>query len=422
MSFHRHAMFCVRAMLVLVCSSSIGVRLGQAQQLEQQNLQQVEQALADSAEKQKTLEETVAAAVAEQNALSDKLVSIAETTAQQEMAMAKSDKRMSKLKAEIAKVNLALAQRQDVIAEVLMGLQNLERNPPPALMVAPGDVLSTIRSAMVLGAIVPELRAKADELSQQLASLASLRADLAQQGSEHARALSTLVTARTEMTQVLADKKAMALKSNTELAEEKRTAEALAAKATSLKQLLADLTREQEKLSATEKVEAAARLAAEQKLASLQPGTTMAFAQAQGQINYPAQGQILKRFGDDNGLGAAYDGIVIGTEKLAQVTAPASGKIEFAGKFRSYGQMIILNPGDGYLVVLAGLEQTQATFGQSVKAGEPVGLMGEKASTMAMTNGLTNQTTPVLYVEFRHNGDPVDPTPWWNGTRQEAMR
>jgi murein hydrolase activator len=420
MSYRNHVRW--KAMVVFAFASTAAAPLCLAQQAEQQDLVQVEQALTASAEKQKQLQATLEAALTEQSSLSDRLVAIAETSTKQELALAKTEKRIGKLKREIAKLNLALAERQDVIAEVLMGLQSLEHNPPPALVVAPGDVLTTIRSAMVFGAVVPELRAKADEINEQLASLQTLRSELDQQGRDHAQALAAFTTSRMEMTGLLGEKQALALQSNTALAEEKQIAEALAAKATNLKQLLGALAVEQKKLAAKNQIEDQARLAAEQKLALAQPSGAMSFAKAKGQINYPVMGQILKRFGEDTGLGAAYDGIVIATEKQAQVLSPVSGKIEFAGKFRSYGQMIILNPGDGYLVVLAGLEQTQASNGQSVKAGEPVGLMGEKASAMAMTNGLTNQTTPVLYVEFRHNGDPVDPTPWWNGTRQEAMR
>jgi septal ring factor EnvC (AmiA/AmiB activator) len=221
---------------------------------------------------------------------------------------------------------------------------------------------------------------------------------------------------------LIAEKKALALSSRAELAAEKKRAEELAEKATSLKQLLEDLAIEKAKAEAKQSAEAKARAEAERILQEKALKPAMAFSKSQGQLNFPAQGQILKLFGAETGLGSSVDGIVIATQKQAQVISPVAGKVEFAGKFRSYGQMVIVNPGEGYLVLLAGMDQTSAQHGQSIKAGEPVGTMGLKPGKLALSNGLTQVSTPVLYVEFRKNGDPVDPAPWWIGNRQEAMR
>ncbi|MGO4839738.1 murein hydrolase activator EnvC, partial [Rhizobiaceae sp. 2RAB30] len=94
-------------------------------------------------------------------------------------------------------------------------------------------------------------------------------------------------------------------------------------------------------------------------------------------------------------------------------TAPADGSVLYAGPFRSYGQLLILNAGDGYHVVLAGMGRISVSLGQSVLAGEPVGTMGEArvASAAAFENG---NTAPELYIEFRKDGKPVDPAPWWS--------
>ena len=105
-------------------------------------------------------------------------------------------------------------------------------------------------------------------------------------------------------------------------------------------------------------------------------------------------------------------GDMLATQSGAIVTAPADGNVLYAGPFRSYGQLLILNAGDGYHVVLAGMSRISVASGQSVLAGEPVGAMGEArvASTSVSKNG---NATPELYVEFRKDGKPVDPAPWW---------
>jgi murein hydrolase activator len=414
--FRRNNRHLLPLLAMLACAPAF------AQAPQDADLSAVQQEIELSKDRQKQLAGQAKAAAEEQDTLANRLVALAETGASQERDLATVEERQTKLQGEIASLNLDLAAKQDVIAELLAGLQRLERNPPPALLVAPGDVLNALRGAMLFGTIVPELRGAAEKLHTQLQTLKDLRANLDQQKHEHAEALASLKQSRHDMALLIEQKKALALSSVQELAQEQQRAETLAAKAESLKQLLAALAEEKASAEASQSAETKARAAAEAELLARQAAPSMAFAKAQGQIAYPAQGRLIRLYGEESGLGGTLDGIVIATAKQAQVTSPAAGKVEFAGKFRSYGQMVIINPGDGYLVLLAGLEQTHASIGQSVKAGEPVGLMGNKPGQMALSNGLTNLTTPVLYVEFRHNGDPVDSAPWWIGHRQEAMR
>jgi murein hydrolase activator len=392
-----------------------------AQEQPQQDLQAVEQDITLSKERQQQLAAEAKSAVDAQEELSKQLVTLAETAAEQEKKLALAEKRQTKLKNKVAAINLDLAAKQDQVALVLAGLQRLEQNPAPALVVSPDDVLDALRGAMVFGTIVPELRKSAQELHDKLAELKSLREQLEQQALEHQEALNAVATSRTEIDKLIEEKKALASASREQLAAEKQRAEELAAKATNLKDLIAKLEQEKAAAEAKRTAEEKARLEAEQKrLAELNKPTIM--ADAKGQLNFPAQGQILKGFGAQTGLGGKLDGIVITTLASAQVTSPIAGKIEFAGKFRSYGEMVIINPGQGYLVLLAGLHQIQTAQGQFIKPGEPIGVMGEKPGKLAVSNGFTNLTTPVLYVEFRKNGNPIDPTPWWIGKRQEAMR
>lgn len=412
------------AFTLLACVAAGGVAWAEVD--DANSLQAVEQDLALSREKQLQLEASATEAALAQDKLSDQLIDMAAIAKAQERDLAKVEKRLKKLKTDIAGRNLDLAAQQDVIAEVLAGLQRLEHNPPPALVVAPDDVLTALRSAMMFGAVMPELKQKATSLHDKLAALKALQVDLDVQQKSHADTLAGLDLSRSEIKRLIGEKQAAAAQASQDLVTEKKRTEALVEKATTLKQLLAALEIQRNEAEAKASAETKARLEAERQLKEKQNQPLMAFSKSQGQLNFPVQGQLSKTFGLDTGFGSRLDGIVISTEKQAQVTAPVGGIIEFAGKFRSFGQMVIINPGEGYLVLLAGLTQIDATHGQSVKAGEPLGEMGDKPSKMAQTGGLTkdltNATTPMLYVEFRHNGDPVDPAPWWINTRQEAMR
>ena len=142
------------------------------------------------------------------------------------------------------------------------------------------------------------------------------------------------------------------------------------------------------------------------------------FAAAQAKLPLPAQGRRVLAFGERTQYGANSKGMVIETRSGAQVTAPCDGWIVYAGEFRSYGQLLIINAGDGYHVLLAGMSQIDAQPGQFVLAAEPIGTMSGTAKT-GQSSVQTN--TPVLYIEFRKDGRPIDPDPWWVAGQQKVQ-
>jgi septal ring factor EnvC (AmiA/AmiB activator) len=142
------------------------------------------------------------------------------------------------------------------------------------------------------------------------------------------------------------------------------------------------------------------------------------FAQARGKLPLPAQGRRALDFGDKTQYGGQSKGIVIETRYAAQITSPCDGWVVYAGEFRSYGQLLIINAGDGYHVLLAGLSQIDVQPGQFVLAAEPVGTMnGGQRNTPASAK----ISGPVLYVELRKDGRPIDPDPWWASGQQKVQ-
>ncbi len=142
------------------------------------------------------------------------------------------------------------------------------------------------------------------------------------------------------------------------------------------------------------------------------------FASAHAKLPLPAQGRRVLAFGERTQYGANSKGMVIETRSGAQVTAPCDGWIVYAGEFRSYGQLLIINAGDGYHVLLAGMSQIDAQPGQFVLAAEPIGTMTGAVKT-SQSSVQTN--APVLYIEFRRDGRPIDPDPWWVAGQQKVQ-
>lgn len=387
-----------------------------------QELDAIEQSLQSSTEKQTAIAIEIESAVKAQAEISEKLIDLAKTLGSQKKAVVEADSHLKSLTSEAIVIRSDLAEKQNKLSELLAGLQRLEQNPPPALVVDPQDVLQALRGAMMFGAVVPEMRAQATELKAKLNRLETIAAESESAKKNLSDAVLALNVSQQELKTLQSEKKIFAITAAKDLDAEKHRAEDLAVQAKNLKQLLANLEAAKIEAETRKTAEAKAREEAEKlKLAALSK-PAIAISEQLGKLAYPVQGDILKQFGDDNGLGSPLEGVAIATTAGQNVISPVDGRIEFAGPFRSYGQLLILNAGEGYLVLCAGMKQISAEIGQSVKAGEPLGIMGEGPSSVALIGGEQELARPVLYVEFRKNSEPVDPSPWWLGGRKEAMK
>lgn len=402
-----------------------------------QDLKALEEQLAAAKQSQAALVRRMVEAIRAQEDASSRLVTLAATARQQEAQLAKTTARLDKLQTDNAKALLALARKRESLSKLLAGLQRLEQNPPPALVVSPGDVLQALRGAMMFGAVIPDLRRDMDELRTALKDVEAIRLALQTEKQKGADALAALEGTRAEVAAAVSERQAAAADIALALTGERAKSDALSAEAKTLQDLVAvldrqrteDLRRQQVEAEARVKAEAerlareeAARLAAEEARQKALDRPRVAFAKSMGQLDYPVQGTLWRGYGADNGLDGKTSGIFLAAQPGAQVLAPADGEIVFAGAFHSYDQLVILNAGEGYLVLLAGMHEISAQQGQSVRAGEPVGIMGDKPAKMLLAANLTTAAAPVLYVEFRKHNEPVDPSPWWRDGGKEAMR
>ena len=391
--------------------------------LPQENaLGSIEQEITSSAANVEKIKTDIAAAIKDQELISDRLITIAKIVQSQETAITAAEDRILGLRKEEIVLRADLAEKQEVLSELLAGLQRLEQNPPPALVVEPNDVLAALRGAMMFGMIVPELRADAEILAKKLARLDQIRENVEKEKASLNASITNLKTSSIDLGQLIIQKKQLVFDSSGKLEGEKKHASILASQAKSLKQLIANLAAAREIEEAKKTKQALALEAEKQRQEEFLRRPSVAFSSTKGKLNYPVQGQILKHFGQDDGLGSELRGLAVATRTGAQVTAPADGKVEFAGSFRSYGQLLILNAGEGYLVLMAGMNEISTDIGQSVRAGEPVGIMGNGPSSVTLLGDQVQEARPVLYVEFRKNGEAVDSAPWWIGGIEEAFK
>ncbi len=387
---------------------------------QEEKLSTVKQQLQQALSEEERIAEEVNAAIAAQEEISARLIDISRKAQAQEATISDSEAELNRLNAEQVSILAKLGEKQDVLSELLAGLQRLEQNPPPALVVEPHDVLGALRGAMMFGAIVPELRAEAEALATDLARLDVLKAAVRTRKQVVSAEIASLANLEIELKALIERKKEQVASSSRQLTGERERALALANQAHSLQQLVTSLAAERARAEAMRAKQIAEEEAEQLRRDAALQAPRMDFGQAKARLAYPAQGQILKNFGDKDGLGGTLQGLVIATRKGAQVIAPADGKVEFAGAFRTYGEVLIINPGGGYHVLLAGMEKITAGTGEFLRAGEPVGQMGNGPSSVTLLGDVVKDGRPVLYIEFRNKSDAIDSGPWWIGGTREA--
>ncbi|HKS84123.1 MAG TPA: peptidoglycan DD-metalloendopeptidase family protein [Pseudolabrys sp.] len=359
---------------------------------------------------------------ADRRKLNQELIDTAARLRDAEAKTTATEERLKPLDDNERTIRKSLDGRRTVIAEVLAALQRIGRRPPPALLASPEDALQSVRTAMVLGAVLPEMRHEVEGLANDLSELLDIRKKIAAERDRLKTEVALLDNQRARMAALVDARQRQIADREKALDAERQRAGALAQQVGNLKDLIARL--EQGLDPATRELREAARsdsrpaLSAFRDPARLTPA--VAFASLHGHVPIPVNGVKMKEFGAPDGSGGSEKGVSIATRAGAQVTAPADGWVVYAGPFRSYGQLLILNVGGGYHVLLAGMDRISVDLGQFVLTGEPVAVMGNGSHIAAIL--ATGSSQPVLYVEFRKDGVPVDPGPWWAAGEGEKVR
>jgi murein hydrolase activator len=357
--------------------------------------------------------------------LNQQLIDAAARTRTVETQVAATQERLKPLDIREESLRQSLEARHSVMAEVLAALQRIGRHPPPALMVTAEDALKSLRSAMMLGAVLPEMRHEADLLVADLAELTRVRTQIADESDGLARDLTALGRERLRLSMLTDLRQKQQAESEQALDQERQRAAQLGHQADSLKDLIArlepgsGLAGRSGRLGDDKVGEGRPDFAALSDPGRMVPA--IAFATAKGRLPLPVNGARIKEFGAPDGIGGTEKGLTVAARPGAQITAPCDGWVVYAGPFRNYGQLLILNAGSGYHVLLAGMDRISIDLGQFVVTGEPVAVMG--AGRGQVPAALTSSSgQPVLYVEFRKDGTPVDPGPWWATSEGEKVR
>ncbi|WP_456632133.1 murein hydrolase activator EnvC family protein [Bradyrhizobium sp. URHC0002] len=381
-----------------------------------------------AAELQQKLKADIAAIGQDRAKLNQQLIDIATQVRTVETRIGETEAQLRPLDSREQQVRATLDSRRTEIVEVLAALQRAGRRTPPALLVRPEDALQSLRTAMLLGSVVPELRGRAEKLAADLGELVSLRQRIATKRDELARDRDRLKDDSVRLAALVDERQRKQSAIEKDVEAEGARAINLSRQVEGLQGLI---TKMEQDLKSAAKAAATASLQGAPAAPGGRPNVgalkdparlspAIAFASAKGLFAFPVNGRKIRDFGGSDGSGSVEKGISLAVRAGAQVTTPCDGWVVYAGPFRSYGQLLILNAGGGYHVLIAGMERISVNIGQFVLTGEPVAIMGSTSQVASIL--ATTASQPVLYVEFRKDGTPIDSGPWWAANEGEKVR
>ena len=354
-----------------------------------ETLRKLEKDISAGRDKQSRLERQSEAIKADLAALRAKLVIAADEAAGKQADLAAIEAALARTETEEAQQTAVLATHRRDIAELVGALYRLSLTPPEALIVRPEAPIDALRTALLLQTALPALRERSEALAGSLDRLQNTRRRLVSQREEAVAARIAYAVRLQEIRDLVAEREGLARDTDTERQQNAQRMAALAGQATDLRQLM-------------ERVEGEHRKAAMPK--PPEPETTVS-AEAvspphpahQG-LRMPVPGAIVTDYGENDRFGITSRGLHIAVAPGTPVVAPLGGTIKFAGRFRTYGQILIVEHGNGYHSLIAGLGRIDTSVGRSVSAGEPIGIVAEPA-----------ESAPDLYFELRRNGQPINP-------------
>lgn len=384
-----------------------------AAQVSDETLKEVEQQVFEKSMEHKKLQAQATQISLELSAVNKKMIQTAKQLQNNEEKLSKMEKQLVVLKNDLIETQKSFDKEDKNLIKTLIALQNLALKPTESLLVQPLNPVDVVRSAMILRETIPHLEARATYIRDKLLDMKNKKNRIEKQIKEISKQKAVMREEQKRINSLLKQKHSLRNLVEIKSEKAKKNVDKLASQAQDLRDLLAKL--EKQRLE-KERKEKEKRLKEEaerkRKLEEKQSDdlikyeskaiTNIAsgFEKAKGSLPLPARGSIITKYGEQKAKGISAKGITIASRNSAQVISPFDGNVIFSGPFRGYGNMIIIEHGDGFLSLMSGLETLSVELGQMLLAGEPIGQMPSGGKSE-------------LYVEIRKNNQPINPAAWF---------
>ena len=297
-------------------------------------------------------------------------------------------------------LSLKLAGQEEEIAALLTVLQARGRAGSPSLFLHPEGALGTARAGMIVSQMTPALNAQADALRETLVEVSTLRQ--LQAGAERSLqdGLTGVQDARTALSQAIADRTDLPRK------------------------FTEDAVKTALLIATTETLEAFAAGLGEISGGPLETAANVDVFDQKGALPLPVAGRVLRRAGEADAAGIKRPGVLLATRPRALVSAPVAATIRYQGPLLDFGNVMILEPKSGLLMVFAGLDVVYGRTGEVIAEGAPLGLMGGKDAAIGeiltqVGDGTGSDLSQSLYLEVREDNEPVNPESWFRTQRED---
>ncbi len=409
------------AVAALFCFTAIPALRAETSPPSGQSIQDVERDLNAAQARERKLASDAAAQVHAIEELRTQLSAAALATQDSEERLSQVETTLTALDEQQLAKAAELERRRAELSRLLAALTRLARNPPEALMLMPTSPADTVRTARLLGDVVPPIEAKAKAVARDVDELRAVRTQVAAQRAALTAATQRLSQNHGRLQRLMAERAALYQETEAAHAEAAEQVIALGRQAANLRELMQRL---EERSTAARAAPPAAAVPSVETRVSEALGRQLRHlvepkpGQVTDQMLMPARGRVLLSYGDQPDGAPPQRGLTIETRPGAAVVAPFDGKIVFAGPFRGYGRILIIEHGEAYHTLLAGLGRIDVSVGQLVARGEPIatasspdtaGPTDVSAPADIYSKGATG---PVLYVELRRHGQPINPLPW----------
>lgn len=361
----------------------------------QKSLEEIRSLLATEQQKKDNLDREQREAEKQVKSTKSEIARLAAGIRKNEGSLKALEERMVLLEAESRSLARRMENDHGAMARTVLALERMRRIPPELMIVRPGVPLETAQTALLLRGILPALQHRADLLGRDIESLRLIQSQLEDDRRQISATRAQLSGQKAELDKLAAEREKVFKSANKAYKSSAARAEQLAAEAASLSDLMKKLQEDSERQ--VPQAEESPRT--EQKAAKVRSRKKSGKMAKNG--IWPVNGKMLSGFGDQDEMGADIQGVRIASTPGSIVVTPLDGTVRYAGIFRNYGQLVIVEHNSGYHSLLAGMAHANVNIGQDLKAGDPLGYMPSSSSQRAPST---------LYYEFRYNGEPIDPS------------